>query len=157
VRLTGLLGERLLSGRPSLARALAAARRLYAGAIAQGGMAVSGDAEAPLAVRVALSADGDVLLRCRLPARLGAAAALGAPGLPLTVRFELRLQLDGASGRVREVRIEAVSVNGRPLLPRVLSDLVRGAAPPGGGADPGGGGFEAVLASLAPWLREPTS
>ncbi|EOD19052.1 hypothetical protein EMIHUDRAFT_448897 [Emiliania huxleyi CCMP1516] len=91
-------------------------------------MAVSGDAEAPLAVRVALSADGD-----------------------------LRLQLDGASGRVREVRIEAVSVNGRPLLPRVLSDLVRGAAPPGGGADPGGGGFEAVLASLAPWLREPTS
>jgi len=73
-------------------------------------------------------------------------------GLPLLIRVEARLSLDGSSGLVREIAISSVELNGRPLLPRLIADLV---ARVGGGGNGGGGGssVEAFLAGLVPWLR----
>ena len=60
----------------------------------------------------------------------------------------MRLQLDPQTARVREVWVKALSINGRPLLPDVLSRWVQQGAD-GVRAAPDVG---AVVNALMPWL-----
>ena len=85
-------------------------------------------------------------------------------GLPLNLELEIRLVLDETSALVREIAICALALNGRPLVPTLISDALRRAAGPDAGAagavagragGAGGLDIEDLLSGLMPWLRGP--
>jgi hypothetical protein len=72
------------------------------------------------------------------------------------IRGEVRLRPDAATGAVREVWIKALSINGRPLLPSLLSQWVQQGSvvpPMGGASDDVARDVRTVLAALLPWLQ----
>ena len=176
VEVRGLLRERLLRGRGALGGALAAARQAYAALSAEGALTTAA-AEAPVKLTLQVTPELDVLVVWELQATVGPAApslgsvvgggaggaggaggeagtAGGAPpggplriGLPLALRGTVRLRPDPQTGRVREVWVQALSVNGTPLLPELLSRWVETAA-----RGPDANAAE-IWRALTPWLN----
>eukprot|EP00965_Chrysotila_dentata_P237855 6202162-Pleurochrysis_carterae.AAC.4 len=112
------------------------------------------DAAEPTRVAVQLERDGGVLLSCasRFAVGQAAAARLGLrAGLPVVVSGDVRLELSPRTGLIQEVWVKSVEINGRPLLPKLLSQWVqRGAqAQDSAMSIPSVG---SILASLLPWL-----
>ena len=80
----------------------------------------------------------------------GGGAPPGGPlriGLPLALHGTVRLRPDPQTGRVREVWVQALSVNGTPLLPELLSRWVETAA-----RGPDANTAE-IWRALTPWLN----
>ena len=83
-----------------------------------------------------------------------ASQALGVQvGLPLRLQLDARLRLDVSSGLVQGIDIVAVSINDRPLLPKLVSDLLPRAAA-GRASRSRDEELNAFLGALLPWLRD---
>jgi hypothetical protein len=69
-------------------------------------------------------------------------------GLPLRLSVTSRLRLDPSSGLVSRIDISEAMLNGRPLLPTTITDLLPRVA--GAGVDE----LESLFRGLLPWLRD---
>jgi len=148
----GLLREPLLQGRSSVGAALRSSRQGYAALVRDG--ALTAEAEAPVLSSTQLEPDGSLLVSLRLPASIG---SNGAPpplraGLPLELTASMVCRLDTATGMLTEVWIKALAINGRPLLPALLSRWVQQASEPPSAAPPPWGDVSAFLSVLVPWI-----
>uniref|UniRef100_A0A7S4BIP1 Uncharacterized protein n=2 Tax=Chrysotila carterae TaxID=13221 RepID=A0A7S4BIP1_CHRCT len=149
----GVLRERVLRDRRAVQATLQSARQVYAALVREGAVSPM-DAAEPTRVAVQLERDGGVLLSCasRFAVGQAAAARLGLrAGLPVVVSGDVRLELSPRTGLIQEVWVKSVEINGRPLLPKLLSQWVqRGAqAQDSAISIPSVG---SILASLLPWL-----
>jgi hypothetical protein len=162
VTLRGLLRERLAEGVPPIATALAAVRRLYATLLSEGALASPAAAdEKALQYTLVVTPEGDVLVAWSLRGALGGGALGGQPlsalrvGLPVRFRGEVRLRPDPQTAAVREVWVKSLSINERPLLPKLLEQWVQqGRGRPAASGDVARD-VRAVVAALLPWLSRP--
>ena len=109
-----------------------------------GGGATATAEQQALQYQLVVTREGDVTVEWSLESNVGPSwnggngnspfGGFGAPGqpaaplrvgLPVRIRGQVRLRPDEATGAVKEVWIKALSINERPLLPKLLSQWVQ--------------------------------
>ena len=136
-----------------------------------GGGATATAEQQALQYQLVVTREGDVTVEWNLESNVGPSwnggngnspfGGFGAPGqpppplrvgLPVRIRGQVRLRPDEATGAVKEVWIKALSINERPLLPKLLSQWVQqGSA--GGASAAVGRDVRTMMAALLPWIQ----
>ncbi|KAL1518769.1 hypothetical protein AB1Y20_003053 [Prymnesium parvum] len=152
VQVRGLLAEPLPSGSRRVDALLGALRQGFRTLQREGAITLKGDS-ADLMCVVEVTSALDVLVRLKFEALVGGWAertGLLGVGLPVDVQAEVRLRFDSTSALVQMIWIKDISVNGRPLVPEILSRWVKQSADesrPGGSPD-----VSSLMRVLLPWL-----
>ena len=134
------------------------------------GVAADGAGASPLEYKLLVTPESDIIVEFALESTLGrswegAGGLLGSlgvqqgsllpplrVGLPVRIRGELRLRPDATTAALNEVWIRSLSINERPLLPKMLNSWVQQGSASALSADVARD-VRTVASALLPWLN----